>query len=211
MSFLRRMLDLLHAVPQQQTTIRLNTAFHSDLMWWRTFLLGVERSSSPRMHPAHGAVGHGMVSPGSSNNGTIGREISLSQRSYFPSSWHVTSWGKSWCERQVICHCDNQVVVACLRSRTSKVKGIMHLLRCLVFIEAHYNCSLCPAYITTKCNHLADDLSRNNSASFLSKVPGMNPHPSTVPQPLLTLLLDQQEDWTSPRWMHLFSDIFRTA
>ena len=29
-------------------------------------------------------------------------------------------WGNSWWGLQVHCHCDNQVVVACLQSRTSK-------------------------------------------------------------------------------------------
>ncbi len=61
--------------------------------------------------------------------------------------------------------------MADLRSRTSKHKGMMHLLRCLVFVEASIQCSLFPTYIDTNSNHLADDLSRNNSASFLLKVP----------------------------------------
>ena len=37
-SFLRRMLDLLHAVPSSQPIIRLNNSFRADLAWWHTFL-----------------------------------------------------------------------------------------------------------------------------------------------------------------------------
>jgi hypothetical protein len=37
-SFLRRMLDLLHAVPAAQPIIRLNTSFRSDLTWWTAFI-----------------------------------------------------------------------------------------------------------------------------------------------------------------------------
>ena len=37
-SFLRRMLDLLHAVPMTQPAIRLNTSFRSNLAWWTEFL-----------------------------------------------------------------------------------------------------------------------------------------------------------------------------
>jgi hypothetical protein len=55
------------------------------------------------------------------------------------------------------CQCDNEVVVACLRLRTSKDKNIMHLLRCLVFIEATHKCFIHPTYIDTKANHLADN------------------------------------------------------
>ena len=109
----------------------------------------------------------------------------------------------------MVCHCDNQVVVACLRSRTSKHKGLMHLLRCLVFVEAYFDCHLYPTYINTRLNHLADDLSRDNLLSFLSKVPEASRDPSPVPGPLLDLLLDPHADWTSPIWHHRFSTIFR--
>ena len=81
------------------------------------------------------------------------------------------TWGRRWCNDQVICHCDNMAVVACLRSRSSKVKGVMHLLRCLIFVEAHFQFIYKPQYINTVANHLADDLSRNHLPSFLSKVP----------------------------------------
>ena len=37
-SFLRRMIDLLHAVQPSQPFIRLNAGFRSDLAWWNTFI-----------------------------------------------------------------------------------------------------------------------------------------------------------------------------
>ena len=37
-SFLRRMLDLLHAVPPTQSIIGLKTSFRSDLAWWTAFI-----------------------------------------------------------------------------------------------------------------------------------------------------------------------------
>ena len=81
--------------------------------------------------------------------------------------------------------------MAGLRSRTSRDRGLMHLLRCLVFVEAHHQCHPVPEYIDTRANHLADDLSRNNASSFLLKVPDTNPCPSPVSLPLLSLLLDR--------------------
>ena len=80
----------------------------------------------------------------------------------------------------------------------------MHLLRCLVFVEAQHQCHLVAKYIDTKSNHLADDLSRNRASSFLFKVPEADHHPSLVSLPLLSLLLDCQADWTSPTWRRQF-------
>ena len=87
----------------------------------------------------------------------------------------------------------------------------MHLLRCLVFVEAFHHCYLYPTYIDTKSNHLADDLSRNNSSSFLSKVPNADLHPTPISQQLLDLLLDQRANWILPHWNHQFSTIFNTV
>ena len=71
-------------------------------------------------------------------------------------------WGQRWTHTCVRCLCDNQAVVACLRSRTTRDKHCMHMLRTLAFVEARHAFSLRPEYINTKDNHLADDLSRDN-------------------------------------------------
>lgn len=85
----------------------------------------------------------------------------------------------------------------------------MHLIRCLVFVEAHYRFFFRPSYINTKANHLADDLSRNHLLSFLSKVPSADQQPVPVCWPLLDLLLDPQADWISQTWQHQFRAIFK--
>ena len=109
----------------------------------------------------------------------------------------------------MVCHSDNQAVVADLRSRTSKHEGMMHLLRCLVFAEAQAGCALHSVYIDTKANHLADSLSRNDVHYFMSKVPSAAPAPHPVSTPLLDLLLNKGADWTSPTWRQHFRGIFR--
>ena len=58
-------------------------------------------------------------------------------------------WGRSWSVQKVLCHYDNQVAVAAIRSRSSAQPQIMHLLRCLFFIEASSNFSLVAEYITS--------------------------------------------------------------
>lgn len=120
----------------------------------------------------------------------------------------AATWGPRWSGTRVICHCDNQAVVACLRSRTSREDHIMHLLRCLVFIEARYQFYLQPQYISTTHNHLADDLSRNLLSSFLSKVDKADRHPTALPPGLVTLLINPEIDWTSPLWRLQFRSTF---
>ena len=52
---------------------------------------------------------------------------------------------------------------------------------------------------------LADDLSRDNLASLLSKVPDSDAAPSSVSTALLNLLLSPEVVWVSPEWQSLFS------
>ena len=226
-SFLRRKIDLLHSVhhhPGSQTPIRLNTGSRSDLAWWRTFVdqwNGISFLPPPSHLPqlevtsdASGAWGCGAWHQQAWFQvqwDARSQDLPIAAKELIPIILACAAWGNARRGHRIICHCDNQVIVACLRSRTSRHKGIMHLLRCLVFVEAHFGCHLCPAYINTKANHLADDLSRNNLFSFLSKVPGASKSPHPVSQLLLSLLLDPQADWICPAWKCRFRGIFTTA
>ena len=224
-SFLRRMLDLLHSTNHHSSRfhyIRLNTGFRSDLAWWRTFLEswnGVSFLAPPSHLPkvelttdASGSWGCGAWHLNSWFQlqwDVRSHPLYIAEKELLPIILACDTWGSSWRGKQVLCHCDNQTVVACLRSRSSPVKGIMHLLRCLVLLEAHYQCHFYPTYIGTKANHLADDLSRDHVFSFLSKVPDANLDPSPVSPHLLSLLLDRTVDWTSPTWSQLFNTTTR--
>ena len=79
----------------------------------------------------------------------------------------VALWGKLWSGTSVMCRCDNQAVVAVITSRTSHDKRVMHLLRCLFFLEASSDCHLVASHIPGRHNELADDLSRNHLYIFL--------------------------------------------
>ena len=224
-SFLRRMIDLLHAVhrpPSSRTPIRLNQGFRADLAWWREFLVqwnGVSfltpPASLPRTHLFTDASGSWGCAAWHGDAwfqvewDSLSQSLSIAEKELIPIILACQVWGSSWSGYQVVCHSDNQSVVADLRSRTSKHKGMMHLLRCLVFMEAQLQCFLFPTYIDTKANHLADSLSRDDARSFLSKVPSARRHPAPVSTPLLDLLLDLQADWTSPIWRQHFKDTFK--
>lgn len=226
-SFLRRMLDLLHSTgnrPGRGHIIRLNTGFRADLAWWREFVHSWNGTSfllPPEKLPS--------VEIASDASGSWGCAAWYGQ-SWFQVQWDEQSehlditckelvpvilacavWGQEWAGYRVICHCDNQAVVACLHSRSSRQKELMHMLRCLVFIEAHLNCHLYPMYINTRNNHIADDLSRNNLFSFFSKVPDASHSPAQVSRQLLQLLLNPQADWTSRQWRRQFRSTLTPA
>ena len=48
-------------------------------------------------------------------------------------------WGPQWrAAKRITCCCDNAAVVAALSSRSCKVDHIMHLMRCLFYVEAFH-------------------------------------------------------------------------
>ena len=162
-SFLRRMLDLIHTVPAMQPFIQLNAGLWSDLAWWTAFITrwnGISFLPPPSMLPettvttdASGSWGCGAW---------FGQQwfhlqwdsrsipLPIAEKKLILIILACVAWGgDAWQGHQVLCQCDNQVVVACLRSRTSRDKKIMHLLRCLVFVEATHRCFIHPVYIDT--------------------------------------------------------------
>lgn len=223
-AFLRRMIDLLHAVPMHRLRphpIRLNREFRSDLAWWRCFISkwnGVSFLAPPRHLPAKemASDASGTWGCGAWHGtrwfqvrwGAVSVELPIMTKELLPIILACELWGPQWEGHCIQCHCDNQAVVACLRSRTSKNPHCLHMLRVLAFVEALYQFHLQPTYITTKANYLADDLSRNNAASFLLKVPRVKREPDTPSTELLELLLDPTVDWVSPRWFRQFRGIF---
>ena len=60
-------------------------------------------------------------------------------------------------------------------------------------------------------NVAADALSRNDFPRFLQVVSDAVAHPTLVPQQLVDLLVKEQPDWTSLRWVQLFGGCCRQA
>ena len=224
-TFLRRMIDLVTTVRSsapKSATIRLNNEFRADLAWWAEFLSQWNGSSffPPPLHiprlaltsDASGSWGCGAW------HGTAwfqirwnerAQPLTIAEKELIPIIVACATWGQSWQGKHITCYCDNQVVVACLRSRTSRHMGMMHLIRCLAFVEARLKFTLASTYVTTKANFLADDLSRNQLPSFHLKPPLMDRQPSQTPLALMHLLLNEKADWTSSQWRPQFSAIFK--
>ena len=120
-------------------------------------------------------------------------------------------WGRSWKGKLIICHCNNQLVVAVINSKYSRDDELMHLLCTLFFFEAIFEFHMQASHISGVHNRLADALSPDKLSSFLSKAYAMEQSPSPIPVKLLQLLQDMQTDWTSAAWRDMFNSILTTV
>lgn len=222
-AFLRRALSLLSVAKQRHHHIRLNKEFRSDLQWWKTFAPHWNGSSliihdkSPEQHVFSDASGtwgcgawHGTRWFQLEWDGRT-REACIAVKELVPIIIAAVIWGESWRGGRVLAHCDNVAVVAVINSRCCRDGRLMQLLRCLFFIEAHFQFRLTATHIPGVENDLADDLSRNNIVQFLEKSKLANPNPSTIPPSLLQWLLHPNMDWTCPSWTRLFSSSVHKA
>ena len=86
--------------------------------------------------------------------------------------------GPQWrVAKQVACCCDNAAVVAALSSRSCKVDHIMHLMRCLFYVEAYHEFTLHCTHLPGSLNTVADALSRNALPSFRLQMQEADPLP----------------------------------
>lgn len=204
-TFLRRMLDLLTATesvttPRLHHHFRLNRSFQADLAWWRSYVASWNGVSILRLQqPSHeqcvvsDASGHWGCDAWYSQSwfqyrwGDLEQDLDISVKELTPIIIAAVTWGKAWRGQRISCYCNNQAVVSVLSSRSKK--HLMHLLRCLFFIEARGHFQLSPKHISGVNNRAADDLPRDNLPAFFSKLPQASRVPSPTPAELPQLLL----------------------
>ena len=83
-----------------------------------------------------------------------------------------TLWGPDWQGSLVVLHCDNMGSVAVVNSGYSKVPQIMHLLRCLFFIRAHFSLSVRVVHVPGVENGWGDAISHNLLSGLFAQAPG---------------------------------------
>ena len=120
-------------------------------------------------------------------------------------------WGPYWRGNQVLVQCDNMAVVNVIASNTSKDGTIMHLLRGLHFVCAHYNINLRASHIQGVKNVSADAISRNNLQVFFKENPTANRSPTRIPERLWEILVTTQPDWLSEHWRQSLASSLETA
>ena len=74
-----------------------------------------------------------------------------------------------------------------------------HMLRCLAYLQALYDCRLRAVHAAGSKNKEADHLSRNRVTSFRRRHPQASPAPSQVPPALVRQITQQASEWTSFR------------
>lgn len=218
-SFLRHMIELLRPQRKKHHYLCLNRNFHADLNWWRTFAAqwnGAAILPPPQSDfvefasDASGAWGCGAWH-GSRWLQMQWQAEAAARHIAFKELLAVVAWGPLWKGRNVRGLCDNLAAVQVVGTRSCRDSSLMHLLRCLFFLEAHFQCSVVLAYIPGVENTLADNLSRDRLPIFLSKAVAPDPYPSPVNPALVELFLDPRANWTSQRWTQRFSTIVREA
>ena len=83
----------------------------------------------------------------------------------------AATWGSKWQGQRILLHCDNMCVVECLNHGSSRSPELMQLIRKLFFVCAHYGFEVSAVYVNTKCNDVADALSRLQFKRFFECAP----------------------------------------
>ena len=213
-TFMRRMFELMKGTRRGQRFVRLNVAFRSDLAWWHLFMarwngraiLASPEQAGPRHHlfsDASGVFGCGAMWgvqwfqlpwPQESDY------TSIAQKELIPVVIACILWGRAWSGQVVVAHCDNTAAVEVINSGYSKDSIMMHLLRTLFFVKAHWELEVQAEHIPGRCNGLADAISRNKLDVFFAQAPQVNRSPTVVLPGITRLLISSRLDWTSPAW-----------
>ena len=158
-SFLRRMIDLLGIAHSAHHHIRLNQGFTADWRWWQTFLSSwngvyvfppADRKRVEFASDALGSWGCGawwetewfqFLWPRQA------REHRIAFLELVAVMLACAAWGSQWQGQLVHVWCDNQAAVLAISARSCKDPGLMHLLRCLCFMEASFQFQLSANHI----------------------------------------------------------------
>ena len=221
-TFVRRLFDLIAKFKKPDHHIKLNASARSDLAWWCHF---VEMwNGVSLLHCIGSLVPTNVVTSDVSGWGCggywvdkwfqlawsstrVSSSVNIAVKELIPIVLAAAVWGQWWQDGVVLCRCDNEAVVAIIKSRTSRDIELMHMLRCLAFIEAKFSCTIIAVHLPGVNNSLADDLSRDRLASFLQSAPGpLSQVPTTLSPRLLELTCNSKPDWTSPSWNRMFRD-----
>ncbi|KAK3745292.1 hypothetical protein QZH41_013949 [Actinostola sp. cb2023] len=123
---------------------------------------------------AAGAVGYGAYYNGDWFNGRWSPcqlQYSIAYKELFPVVIAAHVWGHTWARQHVLFRSDNEAVVFILLSRTSRVPGIMRLVRSLLMAAAQFNFTFSAQHIPGIQNKVADALSRFHWQVFWQLVP----------------------------------------
>ena len=223
-TFLRRLIDLSTVVKHLDHFVRLSLSARADLEWWYRY--STSWNGVSMMLAVNKANPQVILTSDASGSWGCG---AFAGSEWFQLKWagHITSshiavkemvpiviaaavWGPQWKGKTVMAQCDNSAVVTIISNGTSRDQDIMHLMRCLAFIAAKFEFNIWAQHIKGVDNTLADALSRNDLPLFISLHSQASQLPTTIPAPLLNLLIVSRPNWTSQYWTELWTTIFKT-
>ena len=220
--FVRLIYELTKAKRGPDQRLRLNQEIRSDIEWWYRFmdqwngvsLFWKSRKEEPDVRvvsDASGSWGCGAFSGDKWLQHQWRADMlpySIAFKELVPIVMTALLWGRQWERKIVSFTCDNQAVVVVFNKLYCRDLGLMHLLRCLIFVAAKFNFWFAALHIRGERNVLADAISRNQADLFLSQAPmGMRRAPTPIPQEIPQLLYRQRPDWLSDTWTTLFNNI----
>lgn len=216
-TFTRHLIEATKIPKRPFHKVRLNVQCRADIAWWSAFLQGWNGISYLSAKLCHTCIV--ADASGSWGCGAFEKDSLCWFQIQWPQSWQYVNiavkemlplvvgaaiWGSRWEGHRVSFLSDNLAVVNVLTARSAKDPHIMHLLRCLFFFEAHFKFEHVAQHVPGKMNTAADALSRNRSSEFHSIYPQAQQCPSSIPHPLLTMVLGPTQTWTSPSWREMF-------
>ena len=113
------------------------------------------------------------------------RSLSIADKELFPIVVAATLWGSQWASRRVEFICDNESVVAVLKSGSSRDQHLMGLLRHLSLLAIHHSFMLTTSSVRGMANPVADSLSRFQFQHFCRLAPQADPTPCVIPESLM--------------------------
>ena len=201
-TFTRRLWNLCKSFVKPHHRIMLSPAAKEDLKWWsvllqswngKSFFLQPSWTPSPSLElytDASGAVGWGAFWNGCWIRGDWSPDhlsMSITWKELYAIVAAATTWGKHWQTLRILFHCDNEAVVACLSSGTSRSPPVMDLLYDLFFVSAQSSFTVSARHVPGKSNAVADSLSRGHLQEFRRLVPTACSVPDKAALPRHTL------------------------
>ena len=169
-SFLCRRITLSTVVTNLDNFVRLNVSARSDILWWSLFATQWNGTSMlVRMDKANPQVSVTTDASGTwgcgAYKGSRWLQFKWPETKMIPIVMSAALWGHGWLGKSVRFWCDNSAVVPLVNTSSSRENTLM---RSLSFIMEKYNFVVSAAHINRSHNGLADALSWNNRAYFLS-------------------------------------------
>ena len=199
-AFLRRMIDLTRGTQRPHHRIRLTKETKCDMQVWLSFLKNFNGktffyteqwdsdSSLELFSDAAGSKGYGAIFGKHWFFGAwpdAWKTLNITFLEFFPIVIALHIWGPLMADRCIIFRTDNAALVDIINQQTSKHKLVMTLVRDLVLTSLQHNIVFRAKHIEGVHNTLADHLSRFQVDKFQELYPGVDAHPTSVPESLL--------------------------